>query len=168
MYRLHYDDVGRFVRRRAADLDCDHIVGQVMTIAWQKRAHVPADNPLPWLYLTARNVLANEFRRRRNERHDPHDPASDPLATLPEQRDATGGLLDRMALEKALAELGDRDREILELIAWEGLSVPEVAQVLGIGRTAVNNRVARLRRLWDPDPERVHQLVALLGRRSRR
>lgn len=168
MYRLHYDDVGRFVRRRAADLDCDHIVGQVMTIAWQKRADVPADHPLPWLYRTARYVLANEFRRRRNERHDPHDPGGDPLATLPERDDATGGLVDRLALRQALAELGDRDREILELIAWEGLSVPEVAQVLGLGRTAVHNRVARLRKLWDPQPNGVHQLAALLGRRSRR
>ncbi|MEV4539477.1 sigma-70 family RNA polymerase sigma factor [Asanoa sp. NPDC049518] len=168
MYRLHYDDVGRYVRRRAADLDCDHIVGQVMTIAWQGRANVPADNPLPWLYRTARNVLANEFRRRKRERNDPYDPASDPLATLPDHDDRTGGLVDRMALRQALAELGDRDREILELIAWEGLTVPEVAAVLGLGRTAVSNRVARLRKLWDPQPNRTHQLVTLLGRRSRR
>ncbi|SNT56000.1 RNA polymerase sigma-70 factor, ECF subfamily [Asanoa hainanensis] len=168
MYRLHYDDVGRFVRRRAADLDCDHLVGQVMTIAWESRENVPADNPLPWLYRTARNVLANEFRRRQRERNDPYDPGSDPLVTLPDRDDRPSGVVDKMALRQALAELGDRDREILELIAWEGLTIPEVAQVLGMGRTAVSNRVTRLRKLWDPQPNRPHQLVALLGRRSRR
>ncbi|GIF63505.1 DNA-directed RNA polymerase sigma-70 factor [Asanoa ishikariensis] len=168
MYRLHYDAVGRFVRRRAADLDCDNIVGQVMTIAWQSRENVPADHPLPWLYRTARNVLANEFRRRKRERNDPYDPGSDPLATMADRDDRPSGIVDRMALRQALAELGDRDREILELIAWEGLTVPEVAQVLGLGRTAVSNRVARLRKLWDPQPNRAHQLVTLLGRRTRR
>ncbi|HEV7711485.1 MAG TPA: sigma-70 family RNA polymerase sigma factor [Asanoa sp.] len=168
MYRAHYDEIGRFVRRRAADLDSDDVVDMVMTIAWQRLPVVPVDNPLPWLYQTARNVLRNEFRRLSNDKHDLHDPTGLLMAAVPASRDDASGVVDRLALREALTHLDDRDREILELMALEQLSVPEVAVVLDMKRTAVNNRVARLRKLWDPRPDRVHQLVALLGPRRRR
>ena len=34
-------------------------------IAWRRLSQVPAGRPLPWLYATARNCLANELRRQR-------------------------------------------------------------------------------------------------------
>lgn len=46
----------------------------------------------------------------------------------------------------ALATLGERDRELLLLIAWDGLSQAEAAEVLGIRRPAVATRLHRARR----------------------
>ena len=34
-----------------------------MTIAWRRLDDVPADDPLPWLYGTARNLVLAEARR---------------------------------------------------------------------------------------------------------
>ncbi|GIF47512.1 hypothetical protein Afe04nite_20510 [Asanoa ferruginea] len=172
MYRQHRGAIERYVRRRAVDLDCDDVVAKVMATAWQRFDTVPEDNPLPWLYITARNVLANEIRDHRNDRHDPHDPAGSLFAGIPEQRDDAAGVVDRDVLRQAIAELPEPDCEILRLIAFEELTVPEVATVLGMRRTAVYNRVARLRALWDghsdDPPKRIYQIVPLLGRRRSR
>ena len=56
---------------------------------------------------------------------------------------ATG---DRV-LAAALALLGERDREALLLIAWEGLSVSEAAVVVGCSRAAFAVRLHRARRI---------------------
>jgi RNA polymerase sigma-70 factor, ECF subfamily len=53
-------------------------------------------------------------------------------------------VIDRAVL-RALATLGDRDRELLLLIAWEGLGQAEAAEVLGIRRGAVATRLHRAR-----------------------
>ena len=45
-----------------------------------------------------------------------------------------------------LAGLGDRDRELLLLIAWEGLDEPEVAEALGLRVNTVAVRLHRARR----------------------
>jgi RNA polymerase sigma-70 factor (ECF subfamily) len=42
--------------------------------------------------------------------------------------------------------LSDDDREVLALIAWEGLDAGQAAQVLGCSRNAVRIRLYRARR----------------------
>ena len=48
-------------------------------------------------------------------------------------------------LERALGRLQVDDRELLLLLAVEGLSYPEVAQVLQLEQVAVRKRVSRAR-----------------------
>jgi RNA polymerase sigma-70 factor (ECF subfamily) len=45
-----------------------------------------------------------------------------------------------------MTELSDEDRELLLLVAWEGLSPNEVAKVLGISSLAARSRLHRARR----------------------
>ena len=47
---------------------------------------------------------------------------------------------------EALAALPERDREAILLHAWEGLSAPEAAEVLGCSATAYRLRLHRARR----------------------
>jgi DNA-directed RNA polymerase specialized sigma24 family protein len=63
LYEAHFDDVRRFVRRRADLPSVDDVVGETFLIAWRRRRELPAD-PRPWLFRTARNVLLNDSRRR--------------------------------------------------------------------------------------------------------
>lgn len=150
LYETHYGHVARFVLRRAPDLDTGDIVASVFTTAWRRMPDVPAEEPLPWLYAVARHTLANEFRGRRRARQLDEQVRAAPISHLP---DPAEGVIEQVALATVLADLNDRDQEILRLIAWEGLSVREVAAVLGCGRTAVAMRVYRLRRT-------VHHLLA--------
>jgi RNA polymerase sigma factor (sigma-70 family) len=47
---------------------------------------------------------------------------------------------------RAVARLGRREREVLELCIWEGLSTEEAVEALGIPVGAVRSRLSRARR----------------------
>jgi RNA polymerase sigma-70 factor (ECF subfamily) len=46
---------------------------------------------------------------------------------------------------EALEQLSGRDRELLRLSAWDGLSRGEIAQLIGIKENAVDQRLHRAR-----------------------
>ncbi|MGO4429372.1 RNA polymerase sigma factor, partial [Streptomyces sp. MCAF7] len=64
VYRAHYEDVLRFVRRRAHPMNVDDIVGETFLAAWRRRRELP-DEPRPWLFGTARKVMLNSDRGMR-------------------------------------------------------------------------------------------------------
>lgn len=47
------------------------------------------------------------------------------------------------AVDAALAELRPDDREVIQLRAWEELTGPQIAEVLGISTAAAHKRLAR-------------------------
>src|SRR3954452_13272819 len=75
----HLGAVTAYARRRGSP-DADAIAAEAMTIAWRRLADVPRDDPLPWLYATARNLLLAEARRscRRTLLREPDDAAPAP------------------------------------------------------------------------------------------
>src|SRR5919206_2667420 len=60
----HLGAVAAYARRRGSR-DADALAAEVMTIAWRRLADVPKDDPRPWLYATARNLLLAERRAMR-------------------------------------------------------------------------------------------------------
>lgn len=108
-----------------------------MTIAWRRLADVPQDDPLPWLYATARNLLLAEARKsaRRTGLREPEH-----AAPAPDLRE-----LDA-ELERALRSLRPLDREALLLVAWEDLASKQAARALGVSETAFRVRLFRARR----------------------
>jgi RNA polymerase sigma factor (sigma-70 family) len=132
----HLAAVTAYARRRGS-ADADAIAAETMTIAWRRLADVPADDPLPWLYATARNLLLAEARRagRRGRLHERQD-----FAPAPELR-----TLDP-ELERALRSLRQSDREALLLVAWEDLTPSQAARALGVNATAFRVRLLRARR----------------------
>ena len=139
IYRVHADRVHAYARRRTNPSTADDVVAEVFLVVWRRLDQVPAD-PLPWLLGAARRVLAN---RRRSEGR---------AAALHDRLRSSGGLVapgtapvDDTVL-RAMACLGEEDRELLLLIAWEGLTQAEVAEALGLRRGTVAVRVHRARR----------------------
>ena len=134
----------RYARRRVAPADVDDVVAETFAVAWRKLAEAPAF-PLPWLFAIARNTAANA--RRSDQRREAlqtrlvQQPDAGPQAG-PELRD--DGPAD--AALAALAELGERDRELLTLLAWDGLTPQEAAQALGVSHAALRVRLHRARR----------------------
>jgi RNA polymerase sigma-70 factor (ECF subfamily) len=86
---------------------------------------------LPWLYAVARKTLANERRKRARVAHGQEVPAGGPAP------------LGDGALAVAFNALNERDREVLRLIAWEGLSLADAATVLGCSAVACRVRYHR-------------------------
>jgi RNA polymerase sigma-70 factor (ECF subfamily) len=92
------------------------------------------------LYATARRVLANHqrgIRRRTRLAERLRDELRRQLPSPPAS--------DRRVLD-LLAEMADADRELLMLVAMEGLSPSEAARVLGISTMAARTRLHRARR----------------------
>src|SRR5689334_18842526 len=58
----HIGAIAAYARRRGST-DPDAIAAEVMAIAWRRLADVPADDPRPWLFATARNLLMADARR---------------------------------------------------------------------------------------------------------
>jgi RNA polymerase sigma factor (sigma-70 family) len=133
----HLGAVAAYARRRGSR-DADALAADVMTIAWRKLADVPEDDPRPWLYATARNLLLAEARKAATERRHRHE-------LLAPETSAEVFELDPQ-LTTALNELSPLDREALLLTAWEELTPTEAARALGIRPTAFRVRLLRARR----------------------
>ncbi len=154
LYLAHYAAVLRYVARRIDRCAAEEIVAETFTIAWRRLAHVPRHEELPWLLVTARNMLANERRAatRANDKQRAH------AATIrePRSRDPADALAERDAVVRAFTTLSEPDREALRLVAWDGLSLATAARVAGTTRLAFAMRVSRARRrlaaaLEEPD-----------------
>lgn len=141
---IHLDAVYRYFLRRADAQHADDLTAEVFETAWRRRADVPEEWVLPWLYRTAGFVLANHRRRPRLlQMHEAEEPVDG---------DHARRIADRDELQRALAGLTERDRDILLLHAWEGLTGDELAETLGISRSgaqaALSRARARLRERW--------------------
>jgi RNA polymerase sigma factor (sigma-70 family) len=151
LFCAHTTAVYRYFRRRlpagagGATPDSEDLTAEVFATAWRRRDDVPDGAELPWLYRTAGFVLANHRRKMR--------PVL--VADVPEEADdvdpQTLALTDDH-VRRVLGVLAPRDRRILLLNAWDGLTGDELAQVLGVSRggadAALSRARARLRDAW--------------------
>jgi RNA polymerase sigma-70 factor (ECF subfamily) len=99
-----------------------------------------------WLYRVVTNLCTDRRRAAGRRRQDA-------LEDAPELADAAPGVEARLiaadrlaALEAALAQLPERQRQAVVLRHIEGLSNPEIAAVLDLGVEAVESLTARGKR----------------------
>ncbi len=98
-------------------------------------------NMRAWLFTILRNLFLSERKRRRREVEDVDGAFSGRVPVLPEQ----GARLDMQDLQAALAKLTPEHREALLLIAAQGLSYEETAQICGTNIGTIKSRVNRAR-----------------------
>lgn len=139
LFEAHAQDVLAYALRRSDHATADDVVAEVFAICWRKRAVVPSDEPLPWLYAVARRVLANQ--RRASSRRTALSDVLGVLARGQHEPAPQHGV----AVLDALAALPQHDREILMLTAWEGLNARQASKVLGCSPAAVHTRLHRAR-----------------------
>lgn len=153
VYAEHFDALlGYALRRSVRPEDAADVVAETFLVAWRRMDELPADHEArPWLYGVARRVLANQ--RRGAGRHTALGArlGRELAACVPDLADQ---VVDRQAAEARLAELPERDREVMELAVWEELAPREIAEVLGVSAVAVRTRLslARSRLRLAPDP----------------
>jgi len=145
LFRQHSDQVLAYALGRGASRgEAEEVVSQVFLISLRRIEDVPVD-ALPWLLGVARRVLANHWRsKRRSEalqvRLQSNFSAYQPAAAQSYER-----RLLATRLFEGLTQLSEPDREALLLVAWDGLSHAEAAQVLDCSRPAFALRVYRAR-----------------------
>jgi len=139
LYLAHYDDVLRFVRRRAHEPAVDDIIAETFMTAWRRRTDLP-DDVRPWLFVTARQLLRNATRGQNRQ---------DALSVKIGTSEARHGDIDAdtwLDLIAAWRSLPADDQEVLSLTVWENLSQADAATVVGCTRAAFSMRLTRARR----------------------
>jgi RNA polymerase sigma-70 factor (ECF subfamily) len=144
------------VRRTSNPEDAADVVAETFAIAWRRLEVIPvSERELPWLYAVTRKVIANRMRRTSSVQTVVRR-LSQELAASAAKTDEVDA--ERLAALHALNQLSGEDREILMLVAWEGLTSRELGWALGCSPTAARIRVHRAR-------SRLNQAWA--GRQSR-
>ena len=141
-YRELYEPICGYVLRRVhRPEDAAEVIAETFATLWRRFDRCPDGAELrPWLFGVARRVIANQRRgeRRRSalgERLVENvDHGAFETADFPESSSA---------LARAFASLSDSDRELLSLVAWEGLTRDELAVALGTSRAVVRLRLHR-------------------------
>jgi RNA polymerase sigma-70 factor (ECF subfamily) len=147
LYDRHALEVYRYISRRHIGNDAQYLTGDVFLIAFQKLSSIPIGSELPWLYRTAWNVLANAHRK-----NEPI-PANFDLTEV--EPDCADVVITNDQLNRSWQKLPQKDREVLRLVAWEGLSGKELATTLGISEggagAALSRARANLRKAWQEE-----------------
>src|SRR5205085_4748167 len=103
--------------------------------------------PRAWLFGIARNAALDELRRRRRVAALPVDPEDE--SSHPSPVDAAEGALRRSVVLAGIASLEPRDRELVALKFFAGLSNSEIASVVGVSEsnagTMLHRAVQKLR-----------------------
>lgn len=152
LHRRTYPDLLRFVERRVPPDEAEDVVSTVYLTAWRRLAEMP-DEARPWLFGVARRTMANQTRGwlRRQALDVRVSEALDHLVP-----DGSAEVAARLDLVRAWRTLTAADREVLALVAFDGLTADQAATVLGCRRTTFAMRLKRARQrlelALDPSP----------------
>lgn len=149
LYAAHLRQIHGFAARRCeTPADAADVASETFLVAWRRIDDVPVgDDARLWLYGIARHVLANHRRGavRRSRLGQAlldawrSESVADPAELFAHRQTAADA-------RRAIAMLPERDRELLTLVSWEGLSPTDAATVLGISPVAARSRLSRARR----------------------
>jgi RNA polymerase sigma-70 factor (ECF subfamily) len=145
LYDQHCRQVYAYAVSRAGRQLAEEVVSEVFLITWRRLADVPVP-ALPWLLTVARNVVINQFRaaaRQQSVEAELRAWASKPQAG---SADVADQVTERITVLTALATLSETDRELLTLLAWQGLTPRQAAQVVGCSPPTLFVRLHRARR----------------------
>ena len=143
LYRSSRDDVYAYaaglLRDRAA---AEEVTATAFERAYRKRRGFDPSrgNGRAWLFGIARNAALDELRRRSRQ----VELAADPIdaASFADGHPAERSEL-RLLLDGALGGLDTRERELIALKFFAGLSNGEIARVIGVSTSNVGTRLNR-------------------------
>jgi RNA polymerase sigma-70 factor, ECF subfamily len=139
LYRRYARPVFGLALRRLGDRGrAEDAVQETFASIWRSAgSYKPERGPgAPWLYAVARNAITDRARARIETPADvPEEPAIDPAPLeLAEQSWVA------WRVHRALEELPEREREVIALAYWSGLSQSEIAEFLGVPLGTVKTR----------------------------
>jgi RNA polymerase sigma factor (sigma-70 family) len=144
LYESTFAEIYAFVARsQTSGSDTDDVVAESYLAAWRRINDVPIPpNDRLWMYGVARNTLARFERSRRRQgrlfsrlssQTDAGPPTIEPSSSHSEVTDA-------------VTHLPKKEREVIQLIYWDGLSQDEAATVVGCSTNALRIRLHRAKK----------------------
>jgi len=145
MYRKYERRVLAYALRRGPVEAAKDAVADTFLAAWRRFDELPED-PLPWLIEATRRTLANQRRSAARQARLAERLASE---SVPRPDAAFAGGITDGSVRAALARLEVADREVLALVAWDGLTPSQGARSLGCSAAAFRVRLHRARRRFE-------------------
>ena len=143
LYKSTFNDIYAYVTRALVPdhSEIDDVVSEVYLVAWRRIGELPhSPQDRLWLFGVARNVVRNTKRNaNRREllfgriRRQPRPPLG-------------SSELSDVDVVDVLRQLTPNEREVMQLVVWDGLSAAETAEVLGCSVNVVQVRLHRARR----------------------
>jgi RNA polymerase sigma factor (sigma-70 family) len=153
LYRSSRDDVYAYVASLVRDpAAAEEVTATAFERAYRKRSRFDPSRgePRAWLFGIARNAALDELRHRGRQAELAVEPADLASAAAHESAEASER---RLALSAALAGLEPRQRELIALKFFAGLSNGEIAAVIGVSEsnagTKLHRAVTKLREACD-------------------
>lgn len=137
------DDLLRYFERRVKNAeDAADLLSESAMTAWRRIEDLPrGDAGRLWLFGVASNVLANHRRSRR--RYDALvDRLRIELRTSQPQKPADD---EAVAVRDAVNRLRPEHRELVMLVHWDGFTVADAAQILGLNASTARSRYSAAR-----------------------
>jgi RNA polymerase sigma-70 factor (ECF subfamily) len=152
LYRRYARVVFALALRRLRDRGhAEDAVQETFTSVWRAASSYRRERGAgaPWLYAVARNAIVDRIRGQvRAAVQVPETHGSDPGPEEQAESDWTA-----WQVQRALVELPETERHVLELAYWGGLSQSQIADFLGIPLGTVKTRtrsgLSRLARLLE-------------------
>jgi RNA polymerase sigma factor (sigma-70 family) len=152
LYRSNRDDVFAYVAGLLRDRSAaEDVCAAAFERAYRKRGSFDGrrGEPRAWLFGIARNAALDELRRRKRVASLPADLPN----AAPSVHESAEGALEVSLVRSAISALEPRDRELVALKFFAGLSNAEIASVLGVSAsnagTMLHRAVQKLRKACD-------------------
>jgi len=144
VFDAHLSSVQRYCARRLRPADANDAVAEVFLVAWRRIHRMPeGDEALPWLLGVARNVIRNLERSGRRSLRLKARVEQEPTPANPGPEAQVIRHVEYAEVAAALSSLNQADQEVIRLRAWEELTAPQIAVVLGCSVAAAEKRVTR-------------------------
>ncbi|GAA3210623.1 RNA polymerase sigma factor [Microbacterium terregens] len=141
VFSANYALIVRYAERRLPTTSlAEDVAAETFAAAWI-RWSVGEGVELPWLYRVAANKVVDHYRS--SSRRQAIEEA---LARAAGEAHGELDWLDRIALQRALLKLAARDREVIMLTYWEGLSASDIAVVIDASVASVWATLSRARK----------------------
>jgi RNA polymerase sigma-70 factor (ECF subfamily) len=165
LLRTHFRDVWRMVRRFGVPENCaDDATQEVFIIAARRLADITPGSERPFLLASAVRVAANLRRSLGTRRECAED---EQVMEGIDPRPSAEALLDqkrlRQMLDRVLDGLSDDLRVCFVLYELEGLSSPEIAELLAIPLGTVASRLRRAREAFEAEVAQLKAALAAKG-----
>ncbi len=149
LYRRYARPVLGLALRRLGDRGrAEEAVQEAFASVWRAASTYERERgrAAPWLYAVARNAI---FDRGRARREPPAEPPDEPSREAGPDEAAEQSWVS-WRVHRALEELPEHERQLIELAYWSGLSQSEIAAAVGIPLGTVKTRTrSALARLAD-------------------
>ena len=133
-------DLLSYLGRRVAIEDAPDLLGETFAIAWRREKDVPTDpeQARMWLFGVARGALQN-YRRGQRRRWA----LAERVRNNASPSDLAPAADEHVEVRDAIARLEPDLSELVQLVHWDGMSLAEAAQIVGIPASTARSRYQR-------------------------